>query len=60
MDIYLFRDYIGVFAPVILFILTLFLLRNKKFYLTFFVSGFIFNNVLNNIESPVLKKSRVS
>jgi membrane-associated phospholipid phosphatase len=58
MNIYLFRDYIGLFAPVILLILTLFLLRNKKFYLTFFVSGFIFNNVLNILLKYFIKEPR--
>jgi hypothetical protein len=46
MKLYLLRDYIGLYAPLILFVLTLFLLRNMKNYLQFFVSGFILNNIL--------------
>jgi membrane-associated phospholipid phosphatase len=60
MDIYLLRDYIGVFAPAILFILTLFLLRNMKTYLRVFVYGFILNNILNIILKLVIKEPRPS
>jgi membrane-associated phospholipid phosphatase len=58
MDLYLLRDYIGLYAPVILFILTLFLLRNMKTYLQFFVTGFILNNILNIILKIAIKDAR--
>jgi membrane-associated phospholipid phosphatase len=58
MDLYLLIDYIGLFAPVILFILTLFLLRNMYNYLQFFVIGFILNNILNIILKISIKEAR--
>lgn len=58
MDLYLLRDYIGLYAPVILFILTLFLLRNMSNYLQYFVVGFIFNNILNIILKIAIKDAR--
>jgi membrane-associated phospholipid phosphatase len=54
----LYFDYIGLYAPIILFILTLFLLRNKTTYLIFFVSGFILNNFLNIILKLAFKEPR--
>lgn len=54
----LFVSYIGLYGPVILFILTLFLLRNKTNYLTFFVSGFALNNILNIILKLAIKEPR--
>jgi len=58
MDIYLFRDYIGLFAPVILLILTIFFLRNMTTYLNFFIIGFILNNILNIILKFFIKEPR--
>jgi membrane-associated phospholipid phosphatase len=58
MDLYQFRDYIGLYAPIILFFLSLFLLRNMSTYLQFFVSGFILNNILNIILKLVFKEPR--
>ncbi len=60
MEPYLLRDYIGLYAPIILFILTLFLLRNMKIYLQFFCFGFIFNNILNIILKLIIKEPRPS
>jgi dolichyldiphosphatase len=60
MDIYLFRDYIGLFAPIILLILSLFLLRNLKTYFTFFLSGIILNNILNILLKFFIKEPRPS
>lgn len=54
----LFVSYIGLYGPVILFVLTLFLLRNKTNYLTFFVSGFALNNILNIILKLAIKEPR--
>ena len=58
MELYLLRDYIGLFAPVILFFLSLFLLRNNKKYLYFFFYGFILNNILNVILKVAIKEPR--
>ena len=60
MDLYLLRDYVGLYAPIILFILSLFLLRNMTTYLQFFVSGFILNNILNIILKLAIKEPRPS
>jgi membrane-associated phospholipid phosphatase len=58
MELYLLRDYIGLFAPIILLFLSLFLLRNKKKYLYFFFYGFILNNILNIILKVAIKEPR--
>ena len=58
MDLYKLRDYIGLYAPIILFVLSLFFLRNMKTYLQFFVSGFILNNILNIILKLAIKEPR--
>lgn len=58
MDLYKLRDYVGLYAPVILFILSLFLLRNMRTYLQFFVYGFILNNILNIILKLAIKEPR--
>ena len=60
MDLYTLRDYIGLYAPLILFFLSLFLLRNMRTYLQFFVSGFILNNILNIILKLAIKEPRPS
>ena len=54
----LFLTYIGLYAPIILFVLTLFLLINMTNYLEFFVSGFILNNILNIILKLLIKAPR--
>ena len=58
MQIRLFIDYIGYYAPIILFFLSLFLLRNMTRYLNFFVSGFILNNILNIMLKLFIKEPR--
>jgi membrane-associated phospholipid phosphatase len=60
MDLYLFRDYIGLYAPIILFIFTIFLLRNMKTFLSVFVAGFLFNNLLNIVLKLLIKEPRPS
>lgn len=60
MNITKIRDYIGLLAPIILFILTLFFLRNMKKYLYFFVSGFILNNILNILLKLFIMEPRPS
>ena len=58
MNIYLFIDYIGLYAPIILFFLSIFLLRNMYKYLSFFIVGFIFNNILNILLKLLIKEPR--
>jgi dolichyldiphosphatase len=57
-SIILIRDYIGLYAPFILFILGLFLLRKKSHYLLFFIIGNIFNNLLNVMLKYMIKEPR--
>ena len=52
------RDYIGVLAPIILFVLSLFLLRNKTTSLTFFIVGSILNNILNILLKFFIQEPR--
>jgi len=56
MDLYHLRDYIG--ALIILFISSLFLLRNITTYLQFFILGFILNTILNIILKLAIKEPR--
>jgi membrane-associated phospholipid phosphatase len=58
MDLLLFVNYIGLYAPIILFILTIIILRNKTIFLQFFVSGFILNTILNIILKLSIKEIR--
>jgi membrane-associated phospholipid phosphatase len=55
---FLIQDYIGVFAPSIVFLLTLFFLYNKTIYLTFFIIGFILNNIFNILLKLSIKEPR--
>jgi membrane-associated phospholipid phosphatase len=52
------RDYIGVYAPILLFILTLFLLRNKITFLKYFLAGFFFNILLNIFLKIIIQQPR--
>jgi membrane-associated phospholipid phosphatase len=54
------RDNIGIFAPLILFLLSILLLRNKQTYLKAFVIGFILNNIINAILKLLIKAPRPS
>ena len=58
MKLDLLTNYIGLYAPIILFILSVFLLRNTTKYLSFFIIGFIFNNILNIILKLIIKEPR--
>jgi membrane-associated phospholipid phosphatase len=60
MDLLLLRDYIGLLAPLILFILSLFFLRNKTKYILFFIYGFVFNNILNALLKLLIQEPRPS
>ena len=54
----LIPDYIGLYAPEILFLLSLFLLRNKFNYLTIYCAGYFFNYILNFLLKLALKEPR--
>ena len=54
----LFVSYIGLYGPILLFIATLFLLRNKTSYLKYFISGFAINNILNIILKLAIQEPR--
>ena len=58
MKLFIVIDYIGLYGPVILFVLTLFLLRNLTTYLWVFLVGFILNNLLNIILKLAIKEPR--
>jgi len=58
MKLPLLIDYIGLYAPIILFSLSIFFLRNMYKYLYFFVIGFIFNNILNIVLKLLIKEPR--
>jgi membrane-associated phospholipid phosphatase len=58
MDLYLLKDYIGLYAPILLFFVTLLLLRNMHLYLQFFFGGFIFNNIINILLKLLFKEPR--
>ena len=49
---------LGYLAPIIMLVITFFLLRNNANYLTFFFYGYIFNLVVNSLLKWVLKEPR--
>lgn len=51
-------NYIGVFAPIILFIISGCLLINKPTYLKFFIIGFVLNTILNILLKLCIKEPR--
>lgn len=53
-------DYIGVFAPIILFMSTIFLLHNKINYFKIYIMGLILNMILNTILKNIIKEPRPS
>ena len=60
MDLYLLRDTIGFFAPAILFMFSVLLLRHMSNYLLFYIVGTILNNILNIILKLIIKEPRPS
>jgi len=60
MEFPLLLNYIGLYAPIILFFFTLFLLRNMSNFLNFFLQGFILNNILNILLKLFFKDPRPS
>jgi membrane-associated phospholipid phosphatase len=53
-------DCLGISAPVILFIISIFLLQNKTKYLQIYIIGSILNNILNAILKYAIKEPRPS
>jgi membrane-associated phospholipid phosphatase len=51
-------DFLGYFGPVILFVLSLFILYPTKTYLFIYVVGFILNILVNNILKKIIKQPR--
>jgi membrane-associated phospholipid phosphatase len=51
-------DIIGTTAPYTLLITSIFLLRNLKYYLIFYILGFGLNNILNIILKLLIKEPR--
>ena len=50
--------YIGVYAPVLLFVISLLLLRQLPVFLRVFVSGVVLNNIANIILKMAIKEPR--
>ena len=53
-------DYIGILAPIILFVTSVFLLHSKSTYFKIYMLGFILNNILNIIIKNIIKEPRPS
>ncbi len=51
-------DYIGAYAPIILFISSIFLLQNRINYLKIYILGSILNSILNIIIKNIIKEPR--
>lgn len=56
----LFIDYIGLYAPIILIFISIFLLQNKTKYLQIYIIGLILNSILNAILKYAIKEPRPS
>ena len=56
----LFIDYIGLYAPLILIFVSIFILQNKTKYLQIYIIGLILNNVLNAVLKYAIKEPRPS
>jgi membrane-associated phospholipid phosphatase len=53
-------DFIGFLAPHLLFIISILLLWNKKYYLVYYIVGYGFNIVLNLILKGIIRQPRPS
>jgi len=58
MEIHSILNYIGYYAPFILFGMSALLLRNMSTYLQLFISGFILNNIINIVLKLLIKEPR--
>lgn len=55
-----FLDYTGICGPLILFLISVFLLWNKSNYLTYYIYGFVLNGLLTLILKGIIKQPRPS
>ena len=53
-------DYVGLYAPLILVFISIFVLQNKPKYLQVYIIGLILNNILNAILKYAIKDPRPS
>jgi dolichyldiphosphatase len=51
-------DYIGAYAPIILFMSSIFLLQNRINYLKIYIFGLILNSIFNIIIKNIIKEPR--
>lgn len=51
-------DYIGFYTPLIIFLISLYLLFYKQLYLYYFLAGLVINNILNIILKLIIKEPR--
>lgn len=56
----IFLNFIGNYGPIILFLLSVFLLWNKSNYLTYYMVGFILNALLTLVLKGIFKQPRPS
>ena len=50
--------YIGAFSPIYMFLLTLFLLRHKRLYFSYYIFGTFANIILNIFLKLIIKEAR--
>ena len=60
LNITLLLDYVGLFAPILLLLTSIFLLQNKVKYLQVYLVGFLLNYILNAILKIAIKEPRPS
>ena len=60
MDLLLIKDYIGSYSPMILFVVSFFLLIGYNVYFDFFLIGFVLNNILNILLKIIIQQPRPS
>lgn len=51
-------DYIGIYAPAILFMSSIFLLQNRINYLKIYILGLVLNSIINIILKNIIKEPR--
>ena len=56
--IYSILSYIGITAPILLFLFTYFLLWKKPYSLLFYVAGFMVNGILNLTLKAIIRQPR--
>jgi membrane-associated phospholipid phosphatase len=59
-NIILLLDYLGVMAPIVLLVISILLLQNKKYYFKAYIIGYGLNILLNSILKYAIKEPRPS